>query len=232
VTIVFVQGFTQTASAWSSVLSGTTGLEDTIVFGDLPIAENFEATALAIGELGGAGVYVGYSMGGRLCLRLALDRPDLVHALVLVSTSPGLRTAAERAERVAADAALAAGIEQDGIDAFLARWLAQPMFASIPPGRSGIADRRRLAPEYLTASLRVLGTGAMEPVWDRLPELAMPVLVVTGTEDAKFDAIGREMAAAVGPNAEVARLGGGHALLLERPDELRDLVVAFAHRHG
>ncbi len=132
-------------------------------------------------------------MGGRLCLRLALDRPDLVRGLVLVSASPGLRTDAERDARVAADEALAVDIERDGVDAFLTRWLAQPMFASIPAGRTGLAERRRLRPAYLTACLRVLGTGAMEPLWDRLAELQMPVLLVTGTRDAKFDAIGREM---------------------------------------
>ena len=92
-----------------------------------------------------------------------------------------MRTDAERDARVAADEALAVDIERDGVDAFLARWLAQPMFASIPAGRTGIDERRRLRPEYLTACLRVLGTGAMEPLWDRLPELEMPVLIVTGT---------------------------------------------------
>ena len=43
--------------------------------------------------------YVGYSQGGRLCLQLALDRPDLVDELVLVSASPGIADDAERAAR-------------------------------------------------------------------------------------------------------------------------------------
>jgi 2-succinyl-6-hydroxy-2,4-cyclohexadiene-1-carboxylate synthase len=232
VTIVFVPGFTQTASAWASVLDAMPGREHCTVVAPVPVADTFETTAVAIGDRAGAGVYVGYSMGGRLCLRLALDRPELVRALVLVSASPGLPTEEERAARIASDEALARDIERDGVDAFLARWLTQPMFASVPPERSGVEDRRRLHPAYLTACLRVLGTGAMEPLWDRLPELTMPVLLVSGTDDTKFDEIAREMRAYIGTGAEHVRVPGGHAVLIERPAELRDLVIDFARRHG
>ena len=50
---------------------------------------------------------VGYSMGGRLALVLALRHPECVRRLVLLSASPGLKTAEERALRRASDAALA-----------------------------------------------------------------------------------------------------------------------------
>src|SRR5688500_19543309 len=92
---------------------------------------SFEETAAAIGEAGGTATYVGYSMGGRLCLRLAVDRPDLVQSLVLVGASPGLADAGERAARQAADEALAAEIERTGTEAFIERWLAQPMFSTL-----------------------------------------------------------------------------------------------------
>jgi 2-succinyl-6-hydroxy-2,4-cyclohexadiene-1-carboxylate synthase len=231
VPIIFVPGFTQSAAAWNEVLEGVDP-DGVTVINRVDTSDTFEACANRLGDAAGSGVYVGYSMGGRLCLRLALDRPDLVHALVLVSASPGLRTEAERAARVASDEAIARDIEREGVDAFLKRWLAQPMFASIPPGRAGIEDRRLLQAEYLAACLRVLGTGTMEPLWDRLAELAMPVLLVSGTRDPKFTAIAREMRDEIGPNAEHVELDGGHALLLERPAELRDTVVAFAAAHG
>jgi 2-succinyl-6-hydroxy-2,4-cyclohexadiene-1-carboxylate synthase len=231
VRLVFVPGFTQTQEAWKHVLDGVDPT-DVITVRHLATRGNFEAAANRLGEAAGEGIYVGYSMGGRLCLRLAIDRPDLVRAVVLVSASPGLRDTAEREARIASDEALARDIERDGVDTFLERWLAQPMFASIPPERSGIDARRQLAPEYLTACLRVLGTGAMQPVWDRLPELSMPVLLVTGTDDAKFTAIAQQMRDAIGPNAEHAEVAGGHALLLEQPLELRHLVLTFAREHG
>jgi 2-succinyl-6-hydroxy-2,4-cyclohexadiene-1-carboxylate synthase len=197
---------------------------------EVPEPGDFGSTARAIGDAGGPGVYAGYSMGGRLCLRLALDRPDLVHGLVLVSATPGIENAAERAARVASDERWAALAERDGIEAFLAAWLAQPMFASVPAGAPGLADRRRLTPTFVAACLRRLGTGAMEPMWDRLPELTIPVLLVTGTRDEKFTAIARRMLDRL-PDAVHREIDAGHALPLEQPTALGELVSDFASSH-
>ena len=96
--MVFVHGFTQSGASWTPVAAA---LPDSIarVLPDVPDGLDFVATAGALGDLGGRAVYVGYSMGGRLCLQLALDRPDLVERLVLVSASPGIADDAERAAR-------------------------------------------------------------------------------------------------------------------------------------
>ena len=156
---------------------------------DVPPPRTFAATAHAIGETGGAAIYVGYSMGGRLCLRLAIDRPDLVRALVLVSASPGIVDPTEREARVEAD-------------------------------------------EILAACLRRLGAGAMEPMWGEVPQLRMPVLIVTGTRDEKYTAIGRRMLERMGLNVSLVQLDGGHALPLEQPGVLGGLITAFATEHG
>jgi 2-succinyl-6-hydroxy-2,4-cyclohexadiene-1-carboxylate synthase len=228
VTLLLVPGFTQTASSWSAVAHVVGGDTRTA---EVPEPSDFRATAHAIGEAGGPGVYAGYSMGGRLCLRLAIDRPDLVHALVLVSATPGIEDASERAARVASDERWAARAEHDGVDGFLAAWLAQPMFATVPPDAPGLADRRTLTPAFLAACLRRLGTGAMAPMWDRLPEVAMPVLLVTGTRDEKFTAIARRMLERL-PDATHRELDGGHALPLEQPEALGELLAAFVAEHG
>jgi 2-succinyl-6-hydroxy-2,4-cyclohexadiene-1-carboxylate synthase len=199
---------------------------------DVPPPGTFAATARAIGAAGGAGIYVGYSMGGRLCLRLALDRPDIVRGLMLVSTSPGIADPAERTARVEADEMLADSVERDGVSAFLDSWLAQPMFASVPPEAPGLADRRRLTPEFLAACLRRLGAGAMDPMWNEVPQLAMPVLLVTGHRDEKYTAIARRMLERMQPQVGLVRLDGGHALPLEQPEVLGGLITAFATEHG
>jgi 2-succinyl-6-hydroxy-2,4-cyclohexadiene-1-carboxylate synthase len=199
---------------------------------DVPPPRTFEATARSIGIAGRRSIYAGYSMGGRLCLRLALDQPELVRGLVLVSASPGIADAAERVARVEADELLAAGIERDGVDAFLERWLSQPMFAGVPNDAPGLSDRRRLTPEFLAACLRRLGAGVMEPMWHDLPRLTMPIMLVTGNRDAKYTIIANRMLERMHPGVTHIKLDGGHALPLEQPAVLGGLITAFATEHG
>ena len=226
-TVVLVPGFTQTASSWSAVARVVAESCDVRAV-DLQDVGDFATTAGAIGDAGGPGIYAGYSMGGRLCLRLALDRPEVVHGLVLVSGTPGIEDPAERAARVASDEGWAELAERSGVDTFVEQWLAQPMFATVPRDAPGLADRRSLTSAFLAACLRQLGTGAMEPMWDRLPTRTMPVLLVTGTRDEKFTAIARRMLDLVRTDATHAELDGGHALLLEQPEPLGELIAAFA----
>ena len=229
--VVLVPGFTQTASSWDGV-AGVVKESCDVLAVDIPIRETFAATSDAIAARGGHAVYAGYSMGGRLCLRLALDHPKLVRGLVLVSATPGIPDADARAARVASDEELARSVERDGVDAFLERWLDQPLFATVPPDAPGLAERLLLPARHLTHCLRVLGTGTMEPMWTRLGELAMPVGLVTGTLDQKYDTIALQMLERIGGDVGHVRLEGGHALPLEQPAVLGGFVAAFAAQHG
>jgi 2-succinyl-6-hydroxy-2,4-cyclohexadiene-1-carboxylate synthase len=229
--VVLVHGFTQTMAAWDAV-GERLGERWEVVRVDLPghggsggVRVGFDEAAGLVGAAGGRAAYVGYSLGGRLCLRLALDRPDLVPALVLIGASPGIAEPAGRAERRAADEALAEGIERDGVAAFLDRWLAGPLFATLPETAAGRAERLANTADGLASALRRLGPGAQAPLWDRLGALRPPTLLVAGAKDAKFAAIARRMADAAGGHARVALVpGAGHAVPLERPAELAALV--------
>ena len=229
--VVLVPGFTQTASSWSGVADVVRASCDVVAV-DVPEPRSFASAARTIGSAGSRAIYVGYSMGGRLCLRLALDRPAVVRGLMLVSTSPGIADAAERAARAEADALLADAVEHDGVEAFLEQWLAQPMFAGIPPDAPGLADRRRLSPAFVAGCLRKLGAGAMAPMWNELSRLDMPVMLVTGTRDEKYGAIARRMLERMHTGVVHTQLEGGHALPLEQPAVLGGLVSAFAAQHG
>lgn len=236
--VVLVHGFTQTSASWNPLAHD---LAETfqVVRVDLPghggsasVDLGFEDTAAAIGEAGGRATYVGYSMGGRLCLRLALDRPDLVQALVLVGASPGLADAEARAARKAADDVLADDIERLGTSAFLDRWLAQPLFATFKPEPDDMEARLANPPHALATALRRLSTGVQEPLWSRLDELEMPVLAVAGEDDLRYGRLAEEMAEAIGANAEVVALpGAGHPAHLERPAGFCRLVSAFMVLH-
>ena len=224
---ILVHGFTQTADSWEPVLDALPPGVDALPV-EVPEAQDFETTAAVIGARGGPGRYVGYSMGGRLCLALALERPDVVQSLVLVSAAPGIADPREREARRAVDDRLAHDVERDGLDAFLERWLAQPLFESLPRDAAGIDARRRgNSVERVTHQLRALGQGAQPSYWDRLHRLEMPVLLVTGAYDRKYRDLAEKMAAAIGDNARSVTVpAAGHALHLEQPAALAELLAA------
>jgi 2-succinyl-6-hydroxy-2,4-cyclohexadiene-1-carboxylate synthase len=167
----------------------------------------------------------GYSLGGRVALHVALAAPERVDRLVLVSTTAGIADSDQRAERRAADRQLAQELERIPFEQFIERWRMQPLFAHDPPDVGVLAreDHRRNRPGALAEVLRRLGTGEMQPLWDRLGELKMPVTVVVGERDAKFRALGERMVKPL-PNAELVVISGGHALPLENPHELAPVL--------
>ncbi len=160
----------------------------------------------------------GYSLGGRVALHVALAAPERVTALLLIGVNPGIEDAAERTARLQADLALAAEIEALPLEEFIERWRTQPLFAADPPrvGELARADQRRNRSDALAAAMRGLSVGAMEVLWGRLGELAMPVSVLNGSRDEKFTAIGRRMGELLG-DCRVLSAEGGHGLPLENP---------------
>lgn len=223
-TDVFVPGFAQVARAWEPVIAHLSAdqVEDSR-FPSIGAADDFEKTSHALGDLGPAR-YVGYSMGGRLCVQLALDRPAAVERLVLVSASPGIEDGAARAARRDADERLAQEIERDGADAFLERWIVQPLFASLP--RDVARAHRVHDVAVLTHQLRALGQGAQPSSWDRLGELGMPVLLIVGEHDEKYVEIAHRMAERI-PNARIEIVAGaGHACHLEQPERIAHVLTS------
>jgi 2-succinyl-6-hydroxy-2,4-cyclohexadiene-1-carboxylate synthase len=160
----------------------------------------------------------GYSLGGRVALHVALAAPERVARLALIGVNPGIEDAGERAARRRSDHALADDLERRPYEEFIERWRTQPLFAAEPPevGALARADQRRNQPDALAAVMRGLGAGEMRPLWDRLPELAMPVTVLVGERDTKFLALGRRMAELL-PAGELVVVPGGHGLPLENP---------------
>ena len=233
--LILVHGFTQTRRSWDPLLPALADHE--VVALDAPghgaasgVVHDLPAGGAWLAEQGGAGAYVGYSMGGRLCLHAALAAPHAVRALVLVSATAGIDGAIERAQRRASDEALADRVERIGVEAFVDEWLALPLFDGLNADTDGRAARLENTPDGLASSLRSAGTGTQEPLWDRLGSLTMPVLVVAGEHDEKFAALAHRLAAAI-PGADLAIVeGAGHTVHLEQPDAfLRVLLPWLAH---
>jgi 2-succinyl-6-hydroxy-2,4-cyclohexadiene-1-carboxylate synthase len=239
--VVLVHGFTQTGRSWAPLLPRLTAAGHRAVTVDAPGHGRSTDDADADLERGGdllvqaaprPASYIGYSMGGRLTLHAAVRHPQDVTAVVLVGATAGLDTDAERAQRRAADEALAHGLERDGLDAFLERWLANPLFATLAPDQQGLDDRRTNTVAGLAASLRRTGTGTQRPLWDDLGNLTAPALFVAGARDDKFTALAHRLDEAWGGPSEVRLIeGAGHACHLERPDAFLDAVLPFLDGH-
>ena len=169
---------------------------------------------------------VGYSMGGRLALHAALAEPSRCRALTLVGVSAGVP---DPDARRAADEELAAWIEASPIEAVVDRWERQPVFATQSPGLVAAQRPGRLShqPAELARLLRTAGQGAMPPVWDRLPELDLPVLCMAGALDETYVAAGRRMASLL-PRGTLRTIPeAGHAPQLEEPDAVAAELRAF-----
>jgi 2-succinyl-6-hydroxy-2,4-cyclohexadiene-1-carboxylate synthase len=175
---------------------------------------------------------IGYSLGARIALRLAVAHPAVVARVVLESPSAGVEGDDDRAARRVADEALAGRLERDGLEAFVAEWERQPVFAShaaLPPARAARirSIRLRNAPQGLAASLRGAGQGSMIPLFDRLAGVDRPTLVITGA----IDSLGRPRAVRVADGIPGARLalvdGAGHTPHDEQPATFRRLALDF-----
>ncbi len=175
---------------------------------------------------------LGYSMGGRVALGLGVARPASVRSAVLVGARAGFADPEERLRRRLADDALAEAIERDGIESFVDRWMAQPLFAT--QRRLGEAfleaarqQRLRNRACALARSLRGMGAGAQPPLHHRLAALRAPVLLAVGAEDEVFRREARELAARL-PRARIALVPeAGHAAHLENPSAFHRIVRDF-----
>lgn len=185
----------------------------------------------------GAAHWVGYSMGGRIALVAALDRPERVTSLTLEGVSPGISDPAGREERQRADEALAASIESRGIEWFAETWAALPIFESQRALPASVRDdlaarRRRNDPAGLADSLRAAGQGAQPFAGERLAAFDRPTLLVTGALDAKYTTLAAGMAAALPAALHVAIPGAGHNVHLEQPEWYRRTLLTHLRRHG
>ena len=222
--LVFVHGFTQTGDSWLPVATHFSdhGFETVLV--DLPghgesgtIRADLRRTADLVATTAGPGTYIGYSLGGRVCLHLAIMYPHVVERLVMIGATPGIIDDDERAARRAADDRLAQHITTVGVEQFLDEWVDQPLFAGLHLDDDERADRCRNTAAGLAASLRLAGAGMQVSLWERLVELNMPVLAMAGELDDKFVPIAERIASSAPLGAFAEILGAGHAAHLQQP---------------
>jgi len=234
--VILLHGFTQTASSMTPLAERLAGSRHVLAL-DLPghggsasiSADLDDAAALVAAAAGGETFdLVGYSLGGRVALHVACAAPIGLRSTVAISASPGIADPAARAARLERDVALADALEADGdVDGFLARWLRNPLFATLPPDRADLEGRRANTAAGLADSLRRCSVATQRWLGDELASLDRPLLLLSGTRDDPFVASacaiasrGRAVTSALVP-------GAGHVAHLEQPDVTARMVDAF-----
>lgn len=180
---------------------------------------------------------IGYSMGGRTALSLAMLYPEKLCSLTLESASPGLSNEQERMDRRNRDAQLAKRLERHGIEAFVGFWENLPLFETqqkLPnETKQKVRDERlNQSAEGLAMSLLSMGTGQQPSWWGRLSELKLPVLLLAGKYDAKFIGINKLMVKHMQQASLRLIENAGHAIHVEQPQIFGKIVIGFLRTIG
>jgi 2-succinyl-6-hydroxy-2,4-cyclohexadiene-1-carboxylate synthase len=235
-TVLFLHGFMGSGADWSDAISALDERFYCVApdlpghgasLGLLPEAYTVEGATRAVLDLldrfgAGRPAIVGYSMGGRLALYLALRHPERCSGLFLESASPGIEDATKREARCRSDEERAERLEAGDLASILHDWYRQPLFASLAQRedllQETIEARMRNDPVELARSLRGMGTGHQPSLWDDLDALQVPAVAVAGELDEKYARISRRIAGS-SPNARAVVIpGAGHNVRLEAPE--------------
>jgi 2-succinyl-6-hydroxy-2,4-cyclohexadiene-1-carboxylate synthase len=236
--LLALHGFTENDLTWQEVLGQRDDLVTPLMPGhgwkpcteDLSLEKLADALAAQIGST--PADVVGYSMGGRLALILALRHPQSVRRLVLISSGPGFKDQDLQGSRRTSEMALAETLEEEGLGPFISMWENNPIlkpFRSFPRALAEDLRARRMQndPVGLANALRRLGAGAMPNLWDKLSGIRCQTLLIAGSGDTRYCEVMQEMAALI-PQAELKVVAEtGHAIHRERPGDLVKLIYEF-----
>jgi 2-succinyl-6-hydroxy-2,4-cyclohexadiene-1-carboxylate synthase len=224
-----LHGFTEDDTVWPALAPGGSGvLLPGHGWRPCPPGTTNDGVADAIaGGWSGARTVIGYSLGGRVALRLAQRHPHRVSRLILISAGPGISDASERAARRRSDERLALVLDHGGLGAFLALWEALPALRpAVAPSRAAMARLRALRlshdPQGLAACLRCLGQGVVVP--DPAPP-ACPLVLIHGAEDRAYADHANALARSAGNARVIAVAGAGHAVHRDQPAALARVLA-------
>lgn len=238
--VVLLHGFAGDVHAWDAVVASMPAhLAICAVclpghHPDVPAQPDFERTCSAmmtvLAPLNQTPMHlVGYSLGARLALALALRSGAMWASVTLIGGHVGLEDPTARQHRRENDDRWRAMLYDEGIKAFVESWEAQPIFAPqahLPRVVREAQRARRLQhdPNALADSLNSTGLAVMPNLWPMLRHNTVPMRFVVGDADRKFRVI-VERAQPITPKASLHLLTDcGHNPLLEAPGALADLL--------
>ncbi len=241
--VVLCTRFRATMDHWDPALLDLLGAErEVIVFDNVGTASSTGTAPATIQGLADGAVQfiealglsevdlLGWSMGGYVAQTVALDRPDLVRRLVLAGTGPGgVPDQPPQPAKVGQVAPKPVLEDEDYLYLF---------FPETDAARAaGLASLRRLdyrldrSHAEVTLEEVMAQTAAIrthEGVWDRVPDLRLPVLVANGAHDVMVHAYASYAMSQRLPNGKVVLYSdAGHAFLFQHYEDFSREVVEF-----
>jgi 2-succinyl-6-hydroxy-2,4-cyclohexadiene-1-carboxylate synthase len=236
--LVLVHGFLGQPSMWSAVLKKRAAQAPSALLtlpghGPAPWFPREASLVGALQEISARWPFaspvtlVGYSMGARLALGMTILYPEKIARAILISGDPGLRSDAERAQRLLWDEEQAALIEHEGLETFSERWARLPLFDTQKRLPSSVREaqqqeRREHTTKGAAWAMRSLGLGRMPSWWEQLSSCKVPLQIVTGALDQKFTKIGAEMSQFT-THTVIPEVG--HNVALEAPALVADFIT-------
>ncbi len=203
-----------------------------------PICRRRELEAV-IRSIGGTPLHlVGCSNGGQSSLDLALERPELVKSLTLVNAPPSgfEMQGAPPPEILEMIAAMTRGDTAATSELQIRIWFDGPERATGGFGESKLAARSEAARmnRIFVERGTFLATGGADadpldpPAIDRLGELRIPSLIVSGDLDYSETKRASLLMAELIPGARLRKMGScAHAAPLEEPESFAELLSDF-----
>jgi 2-succinyl-6-hydroxy-2,4-cyclohexadiene-1-carboxylate synthase len=184
-------------------------------------------------EMGSAATVLGYSMGARLALGLAVTDPTVVSRLVLISGNPGLTSDEARCNRRYQDLQWRQATETMPTEEFLRLWYTQSVFANEPGPLINelVAEKLGLQVYRQLEIFDRLSIAAQPNYWPALPGLNVPTLCIAGSRDPKYVAMAMDMADQL-PHGEVAMIAAaGHMPHRSHSAATFRVIVEFLRKH-
>lgn len=216
--IYAVHGFFGCAADWAVVKNSLSGFDF--------VAENLFSHKPAIGTGSFADsnrkkIFLGYSLGGRLGLRLLSENPKQFDHYIFLSTHPGLTDQRSKNLRIESDEQWAGIINQENWPALLEAWNAQAVFAG--SGSEPVRDVAEFDLKKLKLALREWSLGRQDDYSELIREHNQKITWVVGERDPKFCGIAAEL-----ENKKILsgyeRISAGHRLWLDQPMAIANII--------
>lgn len=167
---------------------------------------------------------VGYSLGGRIAMYHACQKPTGLKALVLESTNPGLNDNNAKSARRQHDSHWADRMRNEAFLQVLNDWYRQAVFASLSDNqRDELIKLKSLhEPQALAQMLQATSLGNQPDLTAKLASLPLPIALFCGERDTKFRDINQQLAQRLNPAIDCCFEQAGHNIHFEQPESYKE----------